>query len=454
MTLVRDLLLCSVVVPSLAYAQAPARDFGPKIDAIVQKAVEAGAVPGVQVAVSVKGKVVFEKGYGFADLESETKVTPQALFRIGSVTKQFTAASILKLAEEGKLAVGDLVEKYVPEFDFQGRKVTIEHLLHHTSGLPNYTDLGAEWDKTVRTDYSPIDLVKTLVEGKPYLFEPGERWEYCNTGYVLLGAILEKLSGQSYGDYVVQDLLKGQGLSSIRHDDPNAIIKNRAQGYTPGANGPANDPLFSTTHPHAAGALLSTASDLVRWTDALAHGRIVSAKSYEYMTTVGALNDGTATTYGGGLMMGKLEDEPMISHSGGIFGFQSMLSYYPQTETAIAVLVNSDAGGAGRLEIDIARAVLDMKVKELLDLPIDDDQLDRMIGRYEGILKVTIRRKGDQLFLQGDGQGEIRLQHQGDLVFGAPFDPTMRVTFEQKGEVSESFLLHQGGADLSFKRVK
>ncbi len=447
-------LLVAVLAARPAWPQETKLE--PAVDAVAKKALEDRTTPGVSVAILVKGQIVLAKGYGFANLEDGIPVDAKTVFRIGSVTKQFAAASVMKLVEEGKLAVDDLAKDRIPEFDFQGKTVTIAHLLHHTSGIPNYTDLGPEWMKTIRNDYTPVELVNVLVRGKKYDFEPGTKWAYDNTGYVLLGIAIEDATKMGYYDFLAKEILAGKGLDSIEFGSDEKVVPHRAQGYVAAANekaGWTNDATISMTHPYAAGALIANASDLVRWTWLLSHGKIVSEKSYEYMKTSGKLNDGKLTHYGCGLAETSFEGEPRIAHNGGINGFMSSLAYYPKSETAIAVLVNSESGDPDALESKFARIALGKKEVELKDLPIDDDELDRVTGRYEGALKVIVRRKGDQLFLQAEGQGELRLLNQGDGVFRAK-EAGVVVNFAKDGDEAKEVRITQSGIEMVLERAK
>ena len=215
------------------------------------------------VLVARDGKVVLDKAYGSANLEWNVPNTPTTKFRLGSITKQFTAASILLLEERGKLKIDDPVKKYMPDAPAAWDKITIFHLLTHTSGIPSFTGF-PDYGSKEATPMTPEKLV-ALFRDKPLEFEPGEKWNYSNSGYVLLGYLIEKISGQSYQDFVQQNIFTPLGMKDSGYDSNSAIIAHRAAGYTPGSHGPMNSGFIHMSIPFSAGALYSTAEDLLRW---------------------------------------------------------------------------------------------------------------------------------------------------------------------------------------------
>ena len=235
------------------------------------------------VLVAQDGKVLLDKGYGFANLEWDVPNTPTTKFRLGSITKQFTAASILLLEERGKLKVEDPVKKYMPNAPAAWDKITIFHLLTHTSGIPSFTGF-SDYESHEAQAMTPGKLVEWFRD-KPLEFEPGTKWNYSNSGYVLLGYLIEKISGQSYSDFVQQNIFTPLGMKDSGYDSNSAIIAHRAAGYAPGKSGPVNAGFVHMSIPFSAGALYSTTEDLLRWEQGLFGGKVLKPESLAKMTT-------------------------------------------------------------------------------------------------------------------------------------------------------------------------
>src|SRR6266550_7647691 len=253
-----------------------------RLDRIVQSHVDSKQFMG-SVLVAQDGKVLLDKGYGSANLEWDIPDSPQTKFRLGSLTKQFTAAAILLLEERGKLRTADLVAKYLPDAPAGWATITIANLLTHTSGIPNFTSF-PDYSTSEATPTTPEQLAARFRD-KPLNFQPGEKWEYSNSGYVLLGYLLEKISGQRYQDFVRDNLFAPLGMTESGYDSHAAIILHRASGYTPGANGPVNAGYGDMSIPLSAGAVYAATEDLLRWEQGLFGGKVLSAASLKKMTT-------------------------------------------------------------------------------------------------------------------------------------------------------------------------
>lgn len=284
------------------------------------------------VLVARGAAIVFRRGYGSANLEWNIPNDATTKFRIGSLTKQFTAASILLLEERGKLKVDDPVTQYMPDAPAAWDKITIYHLLTHTSGLPNFTGFA---------DYRPLAPFATTPEGlvarfrdKPLDFQPGEKWSYSNSGYVLLGYLVEKITGGTYQAFLQQHIFTPLGMKDSGYDSNTAIIPHRAAGYVPSAQGPLNAGFVHMTIPHAAGALYSTTEDLLRWEQGLFGGSVLSAASLQKMTTP------FKSDYAFGVRVRTVGQRRVVEHNGGIDGFNTYLAYYPDSQTTIVVLGN------------------------------------------------------------------------------------------------------------------
>lgn len=346
------------------------------IDRAAQAAITAGESPGLQIAVFKDGSPVLVKGYGSANLELNVPVTNDSVFRIGSVTKQFTAAALLKLEEEGKLSTSDKLSKYYPKYP-RAADVTLAQMLHHTSGLHSYTDdadlLGREAAVTLTTD----EWVERFARmPKTQDFEPGTGWHYSNTAYFLLGGVVEKVTGKPLAAVLKERFFTPLGMSRTALDDESDIVPGRAAGYDAEAPGKfTNARMISMTVPGGAGAMRSSASDLVKWNAALFGGKVLQPASFQAMIAPGRLNNGQLSStampkvegsergeYGYALGVGKVEGHARIGHGGGIYGFNSSLQEFPADRVTIVVIANGIGKdvGVGQIVKRIERIALSL----------------------------------------------------------------------------------------------
>ncbi|HVR95712.1 MAG TPA: serine hydrolase domain-containing protein, partial [Thermoanaerobaculia bacterium] len=295
--------------------------------------------PGAAVLVVKDGDVLLRKGYGLANLELGVPVEPDMAFEIGSVTKQFTAAAILMLAERGQLRLDDDVTRHLPEFPTQGRKITIEHLLTHTSGIPSYTGL-PEWQGQSRQE-ATVDQLIGFFRDKPLEFEPGTRWAYNNSAYVLLGAIVEKLSGKTYEQFVEEEIFKPLGMKDSRYGSKSEVVARRASGYEGETGAYRNASYLSMTQPYSAGALISTVDDLAAWDRALTGETLLKKASLERMFTPVSLASGLSTRYAYGWSVFDFEGRRVIEHGGDINGYASYLLRIPEERLVVVILSNN-----------------------------------------------------------------------------------------------------------------
>ena len=330
-----------------------------RIDAVVQQHVRAPGAVGMSVAVARGETLVYAKTHGFADLEFAVNANEETMFRIGSITKQFTAAAILKLAERGKLSIDDPLTRFLPDYPTHGHEITLRHLLTHTSGVPSYTEL-REWAPHRPQRLSDEEMV-ALWKDKPLDFAPGERWNYSNSGYYLLGMIVAKVSGKDYAEFLREAFFDPLQLTRTRYDSSEELLLNRAQGYAYEQERFWNDALLDMGQPGAAGGLISTAGDLVKWQLALVNGRALSKASYEEMTLPFMLVDGKETNYGLGLQLDTQAGQPCIWHGGGINGFNSVLMYFPEAKFSVAAISNSERSRADALGLKIAETLIGKK---------------------------------------------------------------------------------------------
>lgn len=310
------------------------------IDSIAESPVKERRVAGLAVAVVRGADTLLLKGYGKADLAWNVPMPADAIFEIGSVTKQFTAAAILQLRDQGKLDLDADITTYLPGYPTKGHRIPVRRLLDHTSGIKGYTEMPAFRDLATRD--LPPDTLVSLFAAEPFDFTPGDALIYNNSAYFLLGRIIEKVSGKTYEDYVEQELFAKHGMTSSSYCSNADVTPRKAEGYNLTSNGLAQAPYLDHTWPYSAGSLCSTAGDLVTWLRALHHGKVLPKASYTEMITPGRLNDGTPVRYAMGLSRTPdARGRDAIHHGGGIFGFVSETRYYPAEDLYVVVLVNT-----------------------------------------------------------------------------------------------------------------
>jgi len=449
---------CLALAP--AFQAAPAKAAAPANDPTVERQVDAIAAEflarpgaaGLSIGVARRGKLLLAKGYGLADAEFDVPANADTLFRIGSVTKQFTSAAIMLLVEQHKLSLDDTLEKLLPEFPTPGHTVTLRQLLNHTSGIPSYTDIGETWVAKWPIELSDDELL-ALVEGLPFDFAPGQDWHYNNTGYYLLGMILARQGGTSYGEHVAKVLFGPLQLERTRYDSNQALIKNRAQGYAFNDGQLANDVYLGMSQPGGAGGLVSTGGELVRWEMALTSGKVVTPESFALMSTPTILPNGRDTSYGFGLGVNELEGRKRIQHGGGIFGFNSILFWLPDEDFHVAVISNGEEISSEEVADAIACKVLGIEKAPVKDEPTTREQRARLAGNYqlEGTpMEARVFEEGDRLKCQATGQEAFGLKWQGGDEFRADFDGDVRVVFD--GD-AQGFTLHQGGGKIHAERL-
>jgi len=370
-------LLC--LVPLSALAQTPAADPTPRMQQIIASYTGDKSFMGTVLVVK-DGKTLIDQGYGSADLEWNIPNDPSTKFRLGSITKQFTAASILLLQERGKLNIDDPISKYMPDAPAAWSKVTIYNVLTHTSGIPSFTSF-PDYRSTEWKDTNPTELVARFRD-KPLEFEPGTKFNYSNSGYVLLGYLIEKISGQTYADFLQQNIFTPLGMKDTGIDPNAAILPHRAQGYAQSPKGMVHAGYISMTVPFSAGDLYSTTGDLLKWEQGLFGGKILKPDSLTKMTT--AFKSG----YGCGLFLRTIEGHKLITHSGGIEGFNASLNYYPDDKLTVIVLGNLNGGAPDQIASSIGKlaigqtATLNSERKPVSVLPA---LLSEYVGTYHMI---------------------------------------------------------------------
>ena len=315
------------------------------IDSLALAPINSGRAAGMSIAVVRGADTIVLKGYGQGDVELGSPTPPDAVYEIGSVTKQFTAAAVFQLRDAGALSLDDEITRFLPDYPTQGHHVTIRRLLNHTSGIKGYTEIPGVMETFVGREL-PRDSLVARFAPLPFDFEPGDMMIYNNSAYFLLGLIIEKASGEKYEDYVRKHLFEPAAMSGSRYCPDYALVKHRVQGYDAGRDGLQRARYLVQIWPYAAGSLCSTAGDLVAWNRALhgvrgQGGTILSPPTYRDYLTPGTLNDGTRLRYANGLMLTEQGGRRRISHGGGIFGFLSEVRYHPDQDLTIVVLINT-----------------------------------------------------------------------------------------------------------------
>jgi len=452
-------LLVIAALAQLVSAQAPGqvadKDLSAQIDKLLSDVYKPGG-PGAAVLVKKQGKVILRKGYGLANLELNVPIEPDMVFRLGSITKQFTAVAILMLAEEGKLSLQDEITKFLPDYPTQGKKITVEHLLTHTSGVKSYTDL-SEWLALQRKDMTVVEIID-LAKDKPMEFSPGERWKYSNSGYILLGAIIEKVSGKTYADFLQDRIFSPLGMKSSCYDSTSRIIPRRASGYSKGNAGFENAPYLSMSQPYAAGSLATSVDDLATWTEALLAGRLVKRETLERAFTSYKLKEGLETKYGYGWCISDYEGHRLIEHGGGIHGFLSHALFFPEDQIFVAMLANSTilelqpeplAFKAGCLALGIP-------YKEPVPISLPEKELEPLTGVYADALgeELYITRQGNKLLCQITGAGTSEIQPVSAAeFFVTDFPARLQFLKDEKGAVKELKFISRIGPVQSYKKT-
>ena len=440
----------SILVSTLAFA-LPAQAQDPvRMNEIVEARIVGSGFMGA-VLVARGDDVLINEGYGLANLEWGIANTPDTKFRIGSITKQFTAASVLILEERGVLDVDDPVSAYIEDAPESWSDITIFHLLTHSAGLPNYTGLPG-YGETMSQPSSASETVAGFRD-LDLEFEPGAEMRYSNSGYVLLGHMIEVVTGTSYEEFVRSNIFEPLGMDDSGYDSNSQIISNRAAGYSPSPDGPVNARFLHMSRPHAAGGLYSTSVDLMKWNRGLFGGELLSEASLDRMVTP-YLND-----YAFGVIV--IEDSggrTLIQHGGGIPGFNTTLRYYPGSEITVAALANINGNAPGEIAASLGAYVHGEEVvltSERQEIEVDADVLADYVGIYRlsPQARMTITLEDGQLVSQVSGQGKVPIFPESETRFFVRIvDAQIDFARDSTGAVSH-LVLHQGGRDVTAPRT-
>ena len=423
----------------------------PRMKQVVQSYVDDKQFMG-SILVAQKGHVLLDQGYGFANLEWQIPNSSITKFRLGSMTKQFTAAAILLLEEQGKLKITDLLNKYMPDAPSAWSDVTIFHLLNHTSGIPNYTKFPdfAAFTTSAKTPEQQIAYFRD----KPLKFKPGSDFEYNNSAYVLLGYLIEKLSTQSYQDFIVKNIFKPLGMNDSGYDSHSEILLQRASGYEITPNGLRNTDFLDMSIPYAAGSLYSTTQDLLHWQEKLFEGKVISPQSLNKMIQP------FKNTYGFGVSIQSLDGHKAITHGGGINGFNTFMIYFPEDKLTIIVLANLIALGfvPQSIGLNIAELAYNKSVippSERKEIVLSPESLTKFIGSYTitpvdiyyttQTSTLVIYLENDHIAAQIENQSKIKLFPESETKFFSKIPDVQIEFFKNKQNNVSHLVLHQDG---------
>ena len=445
--------MCALVAASAAAqaARPPAAEVRTKIAEYMHAAVAVDGFSG-SILVAEGGQPVVSQGYGMANVELAVPNTPQTVFRLGSITKQFTSMAIMLLQERGKLRVSDPACQYLAECPPAWQPLTIRQLLTHTSGIPNYTGFPV-FPKVAVLPTPPAEMIGKLKD-KALEFAPGEKFAYSNSGYHLLGLIIERASGKPYADFLQETIFTPLGMAETGYDVSSRIIRNRAAGYARQSGETVNAAYMDMTIPYAAGGLYSTTGDLLRWDQALYTDKLVSQKSRDEMFTP------VKSGYGYGWGISKRFDRQEIGHGGGIYGFATNIDRFPADRVSVIVLSNFEGASAGRIANDLAAIVFGAKYeipRARKAITLEPKVLDQYVGPYKIAsppVDIVVTLENGKLLAQIAGRLKLALSAESDTTFFAT-DMAAQITFLKDGAGQVTGLtLRLDGSELPAQKVK
>lgn len=382
-----------------------------EFDRLISPILKAGE-PGGVVLVARKGRVIYRKAFGLANMELGVPMRQEMVFNVGSLTKQFTAVAVLQLAEQGKLSLGDEITKYLPDYPTGGQKITVENLLTHTAGIPGSAP-EAITSLQGRKDLVGLQEIIATFKNRPLDFTPGTRWSYSNNGYILLGAVIEKVSGLSYPAYLEKNIFKPAGMTHTLFGDDQLLVRNRAASYVYSRAesrflNAVNDKVETA---YSAGAIQSTAEDLLKWNQALESHKLITKASLEKARTEFKLPGGRGTHYGYGWFIGNIQGSPLVEHGGNMGGFMSHAIYLPREDVFVVVLYNfRDARLPEFLAGDLAALAIG-KPFNIREVALDENLLKTYAGVYEeeGVERRLTVENG-RLFYQRVGANRMSMR--------------------------------------------
>ena len=425
-------------------------DIKNKVDQYIAAYVKMNQFSG-SILIAQNGKVIVNKGYGMASYEYGVTNKPGTIFRIGSITKQFTAMAIMMLEEKKLLNVNDNLSKYLPDYP-NGDKIKIEHLLTHTSGIPDHTELP---DFNQERRVFQCDIVKTIktFKNKPLEFSPGEKFKYSNSGYILLGYIIEKVSNMSYEDYIEQNIFKPLNMLHSGFEKTDKVIKHKANGYALHEKKIIKAAYRDISNAHASGALYSTIEDLFLWDRALHTEKLITLESLNRMFAPFTEQYG----YGWGIV--NIFNRKMVGHNGETEGFRTNITRFINDDACIIILSNFEQTPVGKISIDLAAILFGEnyaipKVREIIK--VDPNILNDYVGKYEvkPNFHFTITKENTQLYCQATGQGKLEIHPESATKFFIKEVDAQISFIRDIHKKVEKLVLHQGGRDIPAKKIE
>jgi CubicO group peptidase (beta-lactamase class C family) len=426
-----------------------------EMEAFVQAHLATGNFMGA-VLVARGDEVLFQGGYGKADLELDVPNTPESVFRLGSLTKQFTAAAILQLQEQGLLEINDTVDRYLPGYP-HGDEITIYQLLNHTSGVPDYEFLES---RMVYRNAVSLDALMAKFSDLPFDYTPGSQFKYSSSGYVILTAIIEKVSGQSYADYLAEHIFQPLGMEATRYDNADTILPGRASGYTWDGDAYHNAEFFDMSNAAGAGGLVSTVGDMYKWDHALYTDAVLSAAAREaYFAPSVRMEEGMSSAYGWRIM--DTPEHTLAVHGGEINGFVTFVIRDPATQLYVIVLSNVENPAA----VDVAQGLAAIAYGEPYDMPgqppavevveVDPAVLQKYAGSYQfsADMTFTITAEAGHLFAEVPNLPKFEIFPTSETDFFAKIaDIKLHFEVGADGAVTE-LVIHEGGQEKHAAKV-
>jgi CubicO group peptidase (beta-lactamase class C family) len=438
-------VLLAVGGPSVAGQPGVTVNVG-QIDDIVTSMLVSGEIPGASVAIERHGQVIYQKGFGFSDVENKVRVTPDTVFPIGSITKTMTGLAINQLIAAGKVDLDAPVGRYVPDLPEPARSAKLRFLLDHVSGLINYTEVPG----FPNDSQAPITRqgVVQWFDSRPLLFAPGSRWSYTNSGFYLLGLVIEAVSGETYADYLRQHEFEPFGMTHTSLTSWEPILPNRAHGYRRGTTGLENAPRYDPLYPFAAGAVLSTSGDLLKYRRGVFGDGPTPQKLRAQLLLRDSLPDGLLLPYSlGSLVFTEFEGHRRIGHPGDISGFSAQYSYYPDDDLTIVILTNTQHARFPPMSIEqkIARALFGVPPPTIADASLPNTVAERLVGEYQvgdlrfGFDRIAFAVKNGvlQLAIGGEGAPSVALRYQGGTRFVSSVDDEQWIEFARSADSTQ-----------------
>lgn len=448
---VKQMILIITLLALVLCASLVAQTIEPQVDEYINAQMKLGRFSGT-VLVAKEGNILVSKGYGCANHELDVSNKADTKFRIGSVTKQFTSLLIIKLEEENKLNVSDSISKFIPDYP-RGDEITIHQLLTHTSGIPDILEI--EGFEDIKRDPLTTKEVVDFFKNEPLGFEPGSKYDYSNSGYVLLTYIIEIVTGKLYSEFINEIILSPLGMNNTCMDSHSSLIKNRADGYYPAADGLANAPYLSMTIPAGGGGLLTTVEDMYKWDRSLYTEKLISKKSLDKIFT--PYSDSGTYCYG----WRKSEDfgHACFQHGGGIEGFVCVVKRYVNDDAFIVVLSNFINSPVRDIATDLAAILFNKEYKipeEIAVLHIDDAILKSYAGLYEMApgANLDVTYTDGRLFIAPPGQPPIEIFSETETDFFVKAFPAKLSFVKNEMGNTAALRFNSGGNEITAKKIK